>query len=88
MAGTPVTEEDLKSVRDVPIEEAFAYLEGLERRLRAARGGGEPRRQIGGPIDACHADAPAATRRISGKPMPPRRRPRSRPGSARRPPSP
>jgi len=34
MAGTPVTEEDVKSVRDVPMEEALAYLEGLERERR------------------------------------------------------
>ena len=35
MPGTPVTQDDLDSVKDVPIEEALAYLEGLERQCRA-----------------------------------------------------
>jgi hypothetical protein len=34
MAGTPVTQNDLDSVKDVPLEEAMAYLEGLERERR------------------------------------------------------
>ena len=34
MAGTPVTQNDLDSVQDVPIEEALAYLEVLERERR------------------------------------------------------
>jgi len=34
MPGTPVTQDDLDSVKDVPIEEALAYLEGLERERR------------------------------------------------------
>jgi len=34
MAGTPVTPNDLHSVKDVPIEEALAYLEVLERERR------------------------------------------------------
>src|SRR5881628_644410 len=35
MAGTPVTQDDLDSVKDVPIEEALNYLEALERERRA-----------------------------------------------------
>jgi hypothetical protein len=44
-----------------------------ERRLRASRGGGERRGQIGGALHARHADpaAAAAALRISGKPMAP-----------------
>jgi len=34
MAGTPVTQQDLESVAEVPIEEAMAYLELLERERR------------------------------------------------------
>jgi hypothetical protein len=34
MPGTPVTQNDVESVRDVPIEEALAYLEVLERERR------------------------------------------------------
>jgi hypothetical protein len=32
--GTPATQNDLDSVKDVPFEEALAYLEGLERERR------------------------------------------------------
>jgi len=34
MPGTPVTQDDLYSVKDVPIEEALNYLETLERERR------------------------------------------------------
>jgi len=34
MPGTPVTQDDRDSVKDVPIEEALSYLEALERERR------------------------------------------------------
>ncbi len=44
MAGTPVTQDDLDSVKDVPIEVAISYLKGPDRRGRA-RGPDDSRRR-------------------------------------------
>jgi len=46
MAGTPVTEDDLKTVRDVPIEEALQYLQTLERERRGLLKAGEVLRAV------------------------------------------
>ena len=56
--GTPVTQNDLDSVKDVPIEEALAYLEGLERERRGLLKAGQVLRAVPGPTQLSLAVTP------------------------------